>query len=502
MDLWNHLAIGFSVALQPTNLFYCFVGVFIGTLIGVLPGIGPVGAMALLLPTTFKSTPEASIIMLAGIYYGAMYGGSTTSILVNIPGEAASVVTCLDGYQMARQGRAGPALGIAAFGSFIAGTLSILGLMLLAPPLANFALKFGPPEYFSLMVMGLTVLIYLAHGSMPKALLMAAFGVILGLIGLDSINARPRFTFDRMELVDGVGLVPIVMGLFGISEVLLNIEQAIGRKVFETRIKGLLPTIKDWLDSKGAMARGSLLGFFLGILPGGGAVISSFLSYAIEKRLSKHPEKFGKGVIEGVAGPEAANNAATGGAFIPLMTLGIPPNVVMAMLLGAFMIHGVQPGPLMMKQNPGLFWGVIVSMYIGNIMLLILNLPLIGMWVQVLKVPYRFLFPLILLFCLIGAYTVSYAIFDIYIMILFGIIGYLMKKFDYEGAPLVLAFVLGPLLENNLRKSLIMSQGDFSIFFTRPLSAISLSVALFLFISPFIPRMGKKRREIPKEEKA
>ena len=500
MELFNYLSIGFSVALQPINLFYCFVGVFIGTLIGVLPGIGPVGAMSLLLPTTFKATPEAAIIMLAGIYYGAMYGGSTTSILVNIPGEAASVVTCLDGYQMARQGRAGPALGMAAFASFIAGTLSILGLMLLAPPLSQFAIRFGPPEYFTLMVLGLTILIYLAHGSMPKALLMAAFGVVLGLIGLDSINARPRFNFEKMELLDGVGLVPIVMGLFGISEVLLNIEQVIRREVFTTKIKGLFPTAKDWLDSKGALIRGSLIGFFLGILPGGGAVISSFISYAVEKRVSKHPERFGKGAIEGVAGPEAANNAATGGAFIPLMTMGIPPNVIMAMLLGAFMIHGVQPGPLMMKQNPGLFWGVIASMYIGNIMLLILNLPLIGMWVQVLKVPYKILFPLILLFCLIGVYSVSNAVFDIYIMIVFGIVGYLMKKFEYEGAPLVLAFVLGPLLENNLRKSLIMSQGDFSIFFTRPLSAVSLVLALFLLISPLIPWMGKKREEIPKEE--
>jgi putative tricarboxylic transport membrane protein len=500
MDLINHLGIGFSVALQPANLLYCFLGVFIGTLIGVLPGIGPVGAMSLLLPTTFKSTPEAAIIMLAGIYYGAMYGGSTTSILVNIPGEAASVVTCLDGYQMARQGRAGPALGIAAFGSFIAGTLSILGLMLLAPPLSQIAIQFGPPEYFTLMVLGLTILIYLAHGSMPKALIMAAFGIVLGLIGLDSINARPRFTFERMELVDGVGLVPIVMGLFGISEVLLNIEQVIRREVFETKIKGLLPSGKDWRESLGAMSRGSLLGFFLGILPGGGAVISSFISYAIEKKVSKHPEKFGKGAIEGVAGPESANNAATGGAFIPLLTLGIPPNVVMALLLGAFMIHGVTPGPLMMKQNPGLFWGVIASMYIGNFMLLVLNLPLIGMWVQVLKVPYKILFPLILLFCLIGVYSVSNAVFDIYIMILFGIVGYLMKKFDYEGAPLVLAFVLGPLMENNLRKSLIMAQGDFSIFFTRPLAAASLIIALFLLVSPFIPYLRKKRKEIPKDE--
>jgi putative tricarboxylic transport membrane protein len=500
MEFFYYLGIGFSVALQPVNLFYCFVGVFIGTLVGVLPGIGPVGAMSLLLPTTFKATPEAAIIMLAGIYYGAMYGGSTTSILVNIPGEAASVVTCLDGYQMARQGRAGPALGIAAFGSFIAGTLSILGLMFLAPPLSQLALRFGPPEYFTLMVLGLTILIYLAHGSMPKALIMAAFGLVLGLVGLDSINARPRFTFGKMELIDGVGLVPIVMGLFGISEVLLNIEQVVQRDILKAKVKGLLPTAKDWRDSRGPIARGSLLGFFLGILPGGGAVISSFISYAVEKRLSRHPERFGTGAIEGVAGPESANNAATGGAFIPLMTLGIPPNVIMAMLLGALMIHGVTPGPLMMKQNPGVFWGVIVSMYIGNIMLLILNLPLITIWVQVLRVPYKILFPLILLFCLIGVYTVMNSVFDIYMMLIFGVMGYLMKKFGYEGAPLVLAFVLGPLMENNLRKSLIISQGDFSIFFVRPLAAASLILALFLLISPLIPGLGKKRRAIPKEE--
>ena len=500
MELLNFLGIGFSVALQPENLLYCFLGVFIGTLVGVLPGIGPVGAMSLLLPATFNSTPEGAIIMLAGIYYGAMYGGSTTSILVNIPGEAASVVTCLDGYEMARQGRAGPALGIAAFGSFIAGTFSILGLMLLAPPLAQFALRFGPPEYFTLMVLGVTVLIYLAHGSMPKALIMATFGLTLGLIGLDSITALQRFTFNRMELLDGIGLVPIVMGLFGISEVLVNIEQVIRRDIVKTRLKGLLPSAKDWRDSRGPITRGSLLGFFLGILPGGGGVISSFLSYALEKRVSKTPERFGKGAIEGVAGPEAANNAATGGAFIPLMTLGIPPNVVIAMLLGAFMIHGVTPGPLLMKQNPQIFWGVIASMYVGNVMLLVLNLPLIGIWVQILNIPYKILFPLILLFCLIGVYSVNNTVFDIYIMLLFGIMGYLMKKFDYEGAPLVLAFVLGPMMENNLRKSLIMSQGDFTIFFTRPLAAISLIIAFILLISPMIPWLRKKREEIPKEE--
>jgi putative tricarboxylic transport membrane protein len=500
MDLLGQLGVGFSVALQPWNLFYCFVGVFVGTLIGVLPGIGPVGAMSLLFPTTFKIAPEAAIIMLAGIYYGAMYGGSTTSILVNIPGEAASVVTCLDGYQLARRGRAGPALGMAAFGSFIGGTMALVGLVLLAPPLSQLAVKFGPAEYFSLMVLGLTILVYLAHGSMAKALLMAALGIVLGLIGLDSITARPRLTFDRLELVDGVGLVPIVMGLFGVAEVLVNIEREVRREVVASRISGLLPTARDWLESRWAVVRGSLVGFFLGILPGGGAVISSFLAYALEKRLARHPERFGQGAIEGVAAPESANNAATGSAFIPLMTLGVPPNVVMAMLMGAFMIHGVQPGPLLMTQNPGLFWGVIASMYLGNVMLLILNLPLIGLWVQVLRVPYRILFPLILLFCLIGVYSVSNSIFDIYVMIGFGAVGYLMKKFEYEGAPLVLAFVLGPLLENNLRKSLILSQGDFAIFVTRPLSAACLALAILLLVSPLLPALAQRRRAVAVEE--
>jgi putative tricarboxylic transport membrane protein len=500
VDLLGALGAGFAVALRPENLMFCFMGVFIGTLIGVLPGIGPVGAMSLLLPATYQVTPEAAVIMLAGIYYGAMYGGSTTSILVNIPGEAASVVTCLDGYQMARRGRAGPALGISAIGSFVGGTLSIVGLTLLAPPLTTFALKFGPPEYFALMVLGLTILVYLAHGSMAKALLSAALGVVLGLVGLDAITAQPRLTFDRMELVDGVGLVPLVMGLFGVAEVLVNLEEGLKREIFKTRLGGLLPSRQDWKASTAPMARGSLLGFLLGILPGGGAVISSFLSYAVEKRVSKRPEEFGHGAIAGVAGPEAANNAATGGAFIPLMTLGIPPNVVMAMLLGAFMIHGVQPGPLMMAQKPELFWGVITSMYIGNLMLLILNLPLIGLWVQVLKVPYRILFPLILLFCLVGAYSVANTVFDIYVMLAFGALGYGMKKLRYEGAPLVLAFVLGPLLENNLRKSLILSQGDFAIFVTRPIAAVCLAIALFLLVSPLVPALARRRARVPVED--
>jgi putative tricarboxylic transport membrane protein len=443
-------------------------------------------------PVTFTAPPEAGIIMLAGIYYGSMYGGSTTAILVNIPGEAASVVTTLDGHQMARQGRAGPALGIAAIGSFIAGTIAVLGLMLVAPALARFAVKFGPAEYFSLMMLGLSILTYLSHGSLLKALIMACFGLVLGLVGLDSISAVPRLTFDRMEFVDGVGLVPVVMGLFGIAEILSNLEQRLSRAIFTDRIQGLLPSRQDWSESAGPLARGSILGFVLGILPGGGAVIASFVSYALEKRLSKTPEKFGKGAIAGVAAPEAANNAAAGSGFIPLLTLGIPPNVVVALLLGAFVVHNVQPGPLLMTQNPGLFWGIVASMYIGNIMLLILNLPLIGIWVQVLKVPYRILFPLILLFCLIGVYSISSSIFDIYVMIVFGVLGYLMRKLGYEPAPLVLAFVLGPMMENNLRKALIVSDGSFSIFIERPISLVCLLLATAVLLSATLPALRER----------
>ena len=501
MEFLHNISLGFSVILSPENLLFCFVGVFIGTLIGVLPGIGPVGAMSLLLPATFKATPVSSIIMLAGIYYGAMYGGSTTSILVNIPGEAASVVTCLDGYQMARQGRAGPALGIAAFGSFIAGTLSVIGLMIVGPPLASIALRFGPPEYFSLMCLGLTILIYLASGSVIRALMMATFGIIIGCVGQDPETGSSRFVFGIPDLLDGIGLAPFVMGLFGISEVLLNIEQSLQeRSVFTTKIKGLLPNWQDWKDSIMPITRGSVLGFFLGILPGGGAIISSFSSYAIEKKISKHPEKFGKGAIEGVAGPEAANNSATGGAFVPLLTLGIPPNVVMALLLGALMIHGVTPGPLLIPKHPEIFWGVIASMYVGNAMLLVLNLPLIGMWVQVLKVPYKVLFPLILLFCLIGAYSINNSTFDVAVMLFFGVLGYLMRKYNFEGAPMVLAFVLGPMFENSLRQSLLLSDGSFLIFFTRPIAAGGMIATFLMLISCVIPFLRKRREAIPLEE--
>ena len=493
VEFFSHLHMAFAVAAQPVNLFFCFIGVLIGTLIGVLPGIGPVATISLLLPSTFQITPVSALIMLAGIFYGAMYGGSTTSILVNIPGEAASVVTCLDGYQMARRGRAGPALGISAFGSFIAGTLATVFIMLIAPPLANIALRFGPPEYFTLMFLGLTVLTYLASGSMIRALMMACVGIILGTIGTDTISGLERFTYRSYTLMDGLGLVPVIMGLFGISEVLLNIdEQSNRRDVYETKLSNLLPNREDWRLAIFPILRGAIVGFFLGILPGGGAVIASFGAYAMEKKISKHPEKFGKGAIEGVASPEAANNAASQGAFIPLLTLGIPANVVMAILLGALLIHGIKPGPLLMKQHADLFWGVVGSMYLGNAMLLVLNLPLIGIWVKILKIPYPILFPLIILFCLIGCYSLSNNIYEILIMVLFGVVGFLMKKFAYEGAPLILAFVLSPLMENALRQSLIMSHGSFSIFFTRPIALVFFIVALFLLVSPLIPVFKKR----------
>lgn len=493
MDILNQLYMGFTVALQPMNLFYCFLGCVIGTLVGVLPGLGPTAAMSLLLPATFHVAPVSAIIMLAGIFYGAMYGGSITSILVNIPGEAASVVTCLDGYQMARQGKAGRALGISAFGSFIAGTVGLIGLTFLAPPLASAALKFGPPEYFSLMVLGLIVLTFLSSSSMVKALMMASFGLLVGSVGTDTVTGSARFTFGLTTLMDGVGMVPVVMGLFGISEMLLNIETKINRDIFKTRVKGLLPTRADWVQSQWAIARGTVIGFFLGILPGGGAVLSSFVAYAVEKRCSKCPEKFGTGLIEGVASPEAANNSAAQSSFIPLLTLGIPSNVVMAMLLGALIIHGITPGPLLLTQHPEIFWGVIASMYLGNIMLVILNVPLIGMWVQVLKVPYPVLMPLIILFCLIGSYTIANSVMDVFLMLLFGLVGYVMKKLKYDAPPFILAFVLGPILEYSLKQSLIFSKGSFVIFVTRPIAATCLATALLLLLLPLLPRIRGRR---------
>jgi len=493
MDVLTNLAFGFSVALEPTNLLSCFIGVLLGTLVGVLPGIGPVATIALLLPLTFKMAPATAIIMLAGIYYGAMYGGSTTSILVNIPGEAASVVTCLDGYQMARQGRAGPALGISAFGSFIAGTVGVVALMFFAPILGRAALSFGPPEYFALTFLGLTLVSYLARGSMIKALMMAILGLLAGTVGMDPVAGAERFTYGSLTLGDGLGLVPVAMGLFGIAEVLDNLGLTVGRDIYERKIKGLLPNLKDWKDSFWPIIRGSVIGFFIGILPGPSASISSFTSYAVEKRLSRYPEKFGTGVIEGVAGPESANNAATAGAFIPLLSLGIPANIVMALFVGALMIHGIQPGPLFIRNYPELFWGVVASMYVGNAMLLVLNLPLIGIWVRVLKIPYSILFPLIFLFCLIGVYSLNNNVVEIFIMIAFGIIGFLMRKAGFEGAPFILALVLGPIMETSLRQSLLISRGSFSIFFTRPISAALLLLGIALLLTPLIPTFKKMR---------
>lgn len=495
MDLLQQLSAAFHVATEPLNLFVCFLGVLMGTLVGVLPGLGPTAAISLLIPATFSLNPVQSIIMLSGIYYGAQYGGSTTSILLNIPGEAASVVTCMDGYQMAKKGRAGPALGISAFGSFIGGTFAVVMLMFLAPPLVGFALRFGSPEQASLMFFGLTMVIYLSKGSMVKALMMAAFGFLLGCIGTDLVTSLPRFTMGILDLADGLGVVPVVMGLFGISEVLLNIEKtSTKRDFFKTRFKELLPTKQDWKDSAGPITRGSLVGFFLGLLPGGGGIMPSFISYAMEKRVAKDPEKFGTGDIRGVAGPETANNAGAGGTFIPLLTLGIPCNAVLAVLLGAMMIHGVTPGPLLMKNYPDLFWGVVGSMYIGNVMLLVLNLPLIGLWVQLLRIPYPFLFPLIFLFCIIGAYSLNNSLVGVMIMLLFGIVGYLMQKFEYDASPLVLALVLGPMFEEALSQSLILSNGSPMIFFSRPISASFSIIALAVLISPLILRLFKKKR--------
>jgi len=494
LDVLQSLLYGFSVGLEPGNLFFCFVGCLIGTLVGVLPGIGPIGAISILLPATFRMSPVSAIIMLAGIYYGSMYGGSTTSILVNIPGEAASVVTCLDGHEMAKRGRAGAALGLAAFGSFIAGTIGVVALMFLADPLARFALKFGAPEYFAVILLGLTLITYLSQGSRTKALMMGALGLTLSCVGLDHIQATPRMTFNILQLLDGIDMVPLAMGLFGVAEILINLEETGTPEILKTKIKSYFPNKAEWLRSRGAIARGTLLGFFLGIMPGAGAVISSFASYGLEKRISKRKEEFGKGAVEGVAGPESANNAATSGAFVPLLTLGIPSNIIMALFFGALILHGVRPGPLLLKEHADLFWGLVSSMYIGNVMLLVLNLPLIPLWVQVLKVPYRILFPLILVFCIVGSYALKNSVFDVLLMMFFGIVGYLFKKYEYEPAPLILAFVLGPMLESNLRQSLISSQGSFQVFFTRPISAVFISIAILLFAVPILRYLLRIKR--------
>lgn len=488
MGSWETFLGGLMIALQPQNLFYCFIGVLAGTLVGVLPGIGPTAAVALLLPTTFHLNPISAVIMLAGINYGAAYGGSTTSILVNVPGEASSVVTCLDGYQMARKGRAGPALGIAAFGSFIAGTLSIIGVMFLAPTLARAALAFGPPEYFSLMFMSLMIVTYLVRGSMVRALMMVGLGLVLGTLGMDPLTGKERFSYGVPVLRDGIGVIPIVIGMFGVAEILGSVGASIKPEVFQKRIKGYFPNLQDWKDSGCPIARGTLLGFLLGIFPGMSPMIPTFLSYGIEKKLSRHPERFGTGVIEGVAAPESCNNSASTAGFVPLFSLGIPSNAFNAVLLGALMIYGLQPGPLLIKSNPDFFWGVLSSMYVGNVMLIILNLPLIPLWVWVLRIPYTLLSILILVFCFLGAYSINNSTAEVMMTFAFGIFGFLIRKFRFEAPPLILAFVLGPLVETAFRQSLIMSGGSFAIFMTQPISALFILAALGVIITAFIKK--------------
>ncbi|MEA3193487.1 MAG: putative tricarboxylic transport rane protein [Betaproteobacteria bacterium] len=500
MDVFANLWLGFTVALTLQNLFYAFVGCILGTLIGVLPGIGPVATIAMLLPITFNLNPLSALIMLAGIYYGAQYGGSTTAILVNIPGESSSVVTCLDGYQMARQGRAGPALATAAIGSFFAGCVATLIIAVAAPPLAEVALKFGPSEYFSLMVFGLIAATVLAHGSLIKAIAMVVWGLLFGIIGTDVNSGVLRFTFDVPELSDGIGFVIVAMGMFGATEIILNLEQGEKREVFAAKVKNLWLTMEDFKAAWPAVLRGTALGSCLGILPGGGALLSSFGAYTVEKKLAKHPERFGKGAIEGVAGPEAANNAGAQTPFIPMLTLGIPGNAVMALMIGALMIQGIAPGPQVMNEKPELFWGLIASMWIGNLMLVVLNLPLIGMWVKLLTVPYRYLFPSILVFMAIGVYSLSNNPFDVLIMAIFGVLGYICSKLECEPAPMILGFILGPLMEENLRRAMLLSRGDPTVFFTKPISAAFMIASLILLVVVALPAIRKKREEAFAEE--
>ena len=494
-DLVANLTLGFGVALSVQNLLYCLMGVLLGTLIGVLPGIGSVAAIAMLLPVTFTLPPVSALIMLAGIYYGAQYGGSTTSILVNIPGEATSVITCLDGYQMARQGRAGPALGISAIGSFIAGCFATVVIALFAPPLAEVALKFGPAEYTSLMILGLVGAVVLAHGSVLKAITMVILGLLLGLVGTDVNSGVARYNFGIAELSDGISFVGIAMGVFGFAEIISNLEQKGKREVFLKRVKNLLPSWQDMKDCSGAITRGTLLGSALGILPGGGGLLASFAAYALEKKLSWNSANFGKGAIQGVAAPESANNAGAQTSFIPLLTLGIPSNPVMALMIGAMMIQGIAPGPQVMTERPQLFWGMIASMWVGNLMLVVLNLPMIGIWIKLLTVPYRLLYPAIVLFMCVGIYSLSNSPFDVMVVALFGVLGYVFRKLECEPAPLILGFILGPLMEENLRRAMLLSRGDPLVFFQRPISAAMLAIAIFLLVITLAPGIRKKREE-------
>ena len=488
--LWQ----GFQIAFSPVNFLWCFIGSILGTAVGVLPGLGPAATIALLLPISMKmGSPITAIILMSGIFYGAMYGGSTTSILLNIPGEAASVVTCIDGYQMARKGRAGAALGVAAIGSFIAGTFGVVGLTAMAPPLAEAALKFGPPEYFSLTVLGLLMATYLTGDNPIKGLTMAIFGLLLGSVGLDPLSGAVRFAFGIPDLQSNIDFVTIAMGLFGVGEILISLEESEAASILTTKIKKVFPTMLDLAQSAWAMIRGSVIGFTVGILPGGGAVLASLISYAVEKKVSKHPEEFGQGAIAGVAGPEAANNSAASSSFIPLLTLGIPGNASTAMIFAALLIHGITPGPFLLKEHADVFWGVVASMYIGNVMLLILNLPLVGMWAQLLKVPYAFMAPMIMVLTLVGVYSVNNSVFDIWVMLVMGILGYLARKLKFDLGPLLLAFVLGPIMERSLRQALLMSHGSFGIFFTRPISGGLMATAILFVLYNIWSAQRKKQ---------
>jgi TctA family transporter len=500
-DILGHLAMGFGVALTPVNVLYALIGVLVGTLIGVLPGIGPVATIAMLLPTTYGLQPVSALIMLAGIYYGAQYGGSTTSILINMPGETSSAVTCLDGHKMALKGQAGAALAISALGSFFAGCVATVFVAAFSPPLSELALKFGPAEYCSLMVLGLIGAVVLAHGSLLKAIGMIVLGLLLGIVGTDVNSGMARFAFGVPELTDGLGVVSVAMGLFGFAEIISNLEITEKREMVKAKVKGLWLTRTQFRQAAPAVARGTALGSVLGLLPGGGAMLASFASYAVEKKVAKDPSQFGKGAIQGVAGPESANNAGAQTSFIPLLTLGIPENAVMALMVGAMTIHNIQPGPQVMTSNPSLFWGLVASMWIGNLMLVVLNLPMIGMWIKLLQVPYRLLYPAILLFCAIGVYTISNASFDVSQTAVFGLLGVIFLKLECEPAPLLLGFVLGPMMEENLRRALLLSRGDPTVFLTRPISLGLLLAAVALLLLIAAPNLRRKREEVFEEVK-
>jgi TctA family transporter len=495
MDVLSNLWLGLETAVSASNLLCCFIGVFLGTAIGVLPGLGPVATISILLPVTFGLPPVASLIMLAGIYYGAQYGGSTTAILVNLPGEPSSVVTALEGYKMALKGKAGRALAIAAIGSFFAGTFATVLIALFSPPLAQFAIDFGPTEYFSLMVLGLVASIVLAEGSLLHALAMIVLGLLLGLVGTDVNSGAIRFTLGFPELSDGLNFVVIAMGVFGIAEIVANLQSETTRTLVTGRVSGLFPTREDWQRMLAPILRGTLLGSALGILPGGGAMLASFASYSLEKKVSSHREEFGNGAVEGVAGPESANNAAAQTSFIPMLTLGIPSNPVMALMIGAMIIQGIQPGPMVITEQPALFWGVIASMWIGNLFLLALNLPLVGLWARMISIPYHFLYPAIVIFCAIGAYSLNNSVFDVYAMCVFGVLGYIFRIIGCEPAPMLLGFVLGPMIEEHLRRALLLSNGDLTVFVTKPLSATMLVAAAILLVIVLLPTIRQKREE-------